>query len=177
MKDDRFSRDLRNMLEARSSGGIGSMHLDVADVVRRTSPGKFAGLISALRFGGTVATTALTVTILLGALVLARAGGGDAGSAGSPSPSGFLICGQAIAAAKVGHSGSTAIFTDPSTGQTENVVWPQGFSTTVLDGRAQLTSRNGQVIGNEGDVLTLGGGAIRGAFAVCSVNGVTYALP
>jgi hypothetical protein len=86
--------------------------------------------------------------------------------------SGATICLEAIAAAKIGHSGSTVTFTDPSTGATESLALPPRLSTKVENDRGELLAPDGTVIGSEGDVVTLGGGG--SPFAVCAVNGVNY---
>ncbi len=116
------------------------------------------------------------MTRLLGSLAIAILVG--ACSAAVPSPSSLSprvsgsVCLQAIAAAKIGHSGSTVTFTDPTTGAIEDLVLPAGLRTRVANDRGELLAPDSTVIGSEGDVLTLGGGG--SPFAVCTVNGVNY---
>lgn len=183
MNGDRFTRDLRTMLEKRGSDAPSSLQVDVmAIATMKRRQGLLSTWRSALQVGGRVATTAFAVAILGGAIVIGIIGRGSAGLGPEPSQSGVLVCGQAIRAARVGHSGSTVTFTDPATGVLEDLVFPMGFSTRVTSGIAQLLSRDGSVIGSEGQVLTLGGGIGIGAtvgaaaFGVCTVNGVNYPL-
>ncbi|HEX7949761.1 MAG TPA: hypothetical protein VF494_05385 [Candidatus Limnocylindrales bacterium] len=116
------------------------------------------------------------MTRLLGVLAIAILVGGCSAAAPIPSqvspPSSGGICLDVIAAAKLGHSGSTVTFSDPTTGATEDLVLPPDLSTRVTNDRAQLLGPGGGVIGSEGDVLTLGGGG--SPFVVCTVNGVNY---
>jgi hypothetical protein len=178
MSGDQFTRDLRAMLERRGSGAPSSLHLDVlaiATMKRRT--GLLSTWRSAMQLAGRVAMTGVAVAILGGAVVVGMVARGSAGAAAAPSPPGVLICGDAIRAARVGHSGPTVTFTDPATGVIEDLAFPSGFSTSVTNGAGQLLSRDGHVIGIEGQVLTLGGGGMGGKFGVCVVDGVNYPLP
>jgi hypothetical protein len=184
MNGDQFTRDLSAMLERRGSDASSSVQVDVfAIATMKRRPRLLSTWRSAMQLGGRLAMTGIAVAILGGALVVGMVARGSAGAAAAQSHSGVLFCGQAIAAARVGHSGSTVTFTDPAAGVLEDLVFPSGFSTRVTNGAAQLLYRDGSVIGSEGQVLTLGGGigigaAFRaGAFGVCTVNGVNYPLP
>lgn len=116
------------------------------------------------------------MTRLLGLIAVAILVGGCSATPVSPSPlsarmSGS-VCLDAIAAAKIGHSGSAVTFTDPTTGAIENLTLPASLSTRVVNGRGELLAPDGTVIGSEPGVLTLGGGG--SPFAVCTVNGINY---
>jgi hypothetical protein len=119
------------------------------------------------------------VTRPTGFLAIAVLVGACSGAAPSPSSSAPTISGSVcldvIAAARLGHSGSTVTFTDPTTGAMEDLRFPARLSTRVVSGRGELLTSDGTVIGSEGDVLTLGGGGA--PFAVCAVNGMNYMVP
>ncbi len=119
------------------------------------------------------------MTRLNGFVAIAIIVGACSGPAPSPSssssPISEKICLEVIAAARLGHSGSTVTFTDPTTGATEDLRFPARLFTRVVGGRSELLASDGTVIGSEGDVLTLGGGGA--PFEVCEVNGVNYTAP
>lgn len=57
----------------------------------------------------------------------------------------------------------------PETGDPVNVVWPTGWAAWRLGGRAELVSREGAVVGREGDLVSGFGGGVGSddAFHVC----------
>jgi hypothetical protein len=53
-----------------------------------------------------------------------------------------------------------------------DLVWPRGFSARLQDGRAEIVTPDGSVVGREGDVLT---DMLDGADGhICEVSGVFY---
>jgi hypothetical protein len=106
------------------------------------------------------------------AILVAACSAAPSANPQSPRRSGSAICLQAVAAAKIGHSGSAVTFTDPTTGAIEDLVLPVALQTRVVNDRGQLLAPDGTVIGSEGDVVTIGGGG--SPWAVCAVNGVNY---
>lgn len=58
-------------------------------------------------------------------------------------------------------------------GDPVKVVWPTGWAAWRLDGRAELVSRDGAVVGREGDIVSgfAGGVGTDDAFHVCVMGG------
>ena len=190
MDADEFTKDLRAMLNRRGFNPPASLRDNVLGVVSVRRPSRLGAIWrSASQFGGAVVVTSVAVATLGGVIVLGMAARGStdvpgaAGASAVPSAgsaSAVPFCGDAIRVVRLGHSGSAVTFTDPATGAVERLVFPSSLRTRVIDGRGELGSNDGRVIGTEGDVLTLGGAAGRGvsaAFTVCTINAVTYALP
>ena len=181
MASDDFTRDLHVMLESRVSSTPSSLRVNVLSVTtRRRRSGLLSALRSAAQLSGTGLVAVAVVLSVGGVLSFGlAAGGNDAATrvGTGASPSGKPYCGQAIRLAVVGHTDSTVTFADPDTGGLEKLVFPSGFSTRVVGGSAQLSSRDRLILGTDGDVLTIGGGSWGDAFYVCSVNGVHYTLP
>lgn len=61
------------------------------------------------------------------------------------------------------------VFADEASGNRLQVVWPNGYSAWVLNGRAELIPPNGTVLAREGDVISnlAGGAADNGDILVC----------
>jgi hypothetical protein len=77
-----------------------------------------------------------------------------------------------LAPTRVAVAGNALVLVPPTGGDPIKVVFPSGWRAWRLDGRAELVSRDGVVVGREGDIVEgLGGGTgDDGAFEVCSVG-------
>ncbi|HEX7948911.1 MAG TPA: hypothetical protein VF494_01075 [Candidatus Limnocylindrales bacterium] len=90
----------------------------------------------------------------------------------SPAPGQAEVCMQALFdPVIIGRQGDKLTFTSVDTGQEVDLVWPHGFSATVVAGKGELLDSSGVVIGREGDTLSnLGGGGDQ----VCSIGTHIY---
>jgi hypothetical protein len=78
----------------------------------------------------------------------------------------------ALAPARVETAGEELILVSQANDEPVRVVWPSGWTAWRVDGRAELVSRDGTVIGREGDVIDgFGGGVgLDDAFHVCIIG-------
>lgn len=76
-------------------------------------------------------------------------------------PSGFGPCHTALLPPiRVERDGGAMVFTRVDTAERRSVVWPNGFSARLMDGRAELVAPDGSVLAHEGDVISnIGGGS------------------
>lgn len=75
-------------------------------------------------------------------------------------PSGFACPGALVAPIRVEREGDAVVFVRVDSGERVSVVWPDGYSARLLNGRADLVAPDGSVFAREGDVISnLGGGA------------------
>jgi hypothetical protein len=77
-----------------------------------------------------------------------------------------------LAPARVATAGDDLVLLAATTGEPIRVVWPSGWAAWRVDGRAELVTRDGSVVGREGDVLEgFGGGVgVDDAFHVCIIG-------
>jgi hypothetical protein len=75
--------------------------------------------------------------------------------------------------ARVAVAGNEPVLVPESGGKPIKVVWPTGWVAWRLAGRAELVSRDGTVIGREGDIVEGFGGGVGNddAFHVCVMGG------
>lgn len=75
--------------------------------------------------------------------------------------------------ARVAVAGDSLVLVPETGGDPIKVVWPTGWKAWRLGGRAELVSRDGTIVGREGEVISgFGGGAgSDGAFHVCKIGG------
>lgn len=78
-----------------------------------------------------------------------------------------------LAAARIAVAGDSLVLVPATGGDPIQVVWPTGWAAWRLDGRAELVSRDGGLVGREGDVVSGFGGGIGAddAFHVCVAGG------
>lgn len=78
-----------------------------------------------------------------------------------------------LAPARVAVEGNSLVLVPEAGGGPVKVVWPTGWAAWRLDGRAELVSRDGAIVGREGDVVSGFGGGVGtdDAFHVCVVGG------
>ncbi|GAC1673117.1 MAG: hypothetical protein NVS9B8_15820 [Candidatus Limnocylindrales bacterium] len=78
-----------------------------------------------------------------------------------------------LAPARVAVSGNELVLVPESGGQPIKVVWPTGWVAWRLARRAELVSRDGMVVGREGDIVAGFGGGVGNddAFHVCVIGG------
>jgi hypothetical protein len=78
-----------------------------------------------------------------------------------------------LAPARVAVAGDALVLVPEAGGDPIKVVWPTGWAAWQLDGRAELVSHDGTVIGREGDVVSNFGGGVGldDAFHVCEIGG------
>ena len=71
--------------------------------------------------------------------------------------------------ARVAVVGDALVIVPETGGDPLNVVWPTGWAAWRLGGRAELVSRDGTVVGREGDLVSGFGGGVGAddAFHVC----------
>ncbi len=71
--------------------------------------------------------------------------------------------------ARVAVAGDALVLVPEGGGDPIKVVWPTGWAAWRLDGRADLVSRDGTVVGRDGDVISGFGGGVGtdDAFHVC----------
>jgi hypothetical protein len=74
--------------------------------------------------------------------------------------------------ARVATLGDDLVLLAPDTNEPIDVVWPSGWTAWRLDGRAELVTRDGAVVGREGELSEgFGGGTgIDDAFHVCIIG-------
>jgi hypothetical protein len=74
-----------------------------------------------------------------------------------------------LAPARVATRGDDLVLVAPDTNEPIAVVWPSGWAAWRLDGRAELVTREGVVVGREGELSEgFGGGmGLDDAFHVC----------
>ena len=74
-----------------------------------------------------------------------------------------------LAPARVAVAGDSLVLVAEAGGDPIKVVWPTGWAAWRLDGRAELVSRDGTVVGREGEVVSGFGGGVGtdDAFHVC----------
>ena len=75
--------------------------------------------------------------------------------------------------ARVAVAGDSLVLVPEAGGDLINVVWPTGWAAWRLGGRAELVSRDGTVVGREGEVVSGYGGGVGtdDAFHVCEIGG------
>lgn len=75
--------------------------------------------------------------------------------------------------ARIAVADGALVLVPESGGDPIAVVWPTGWAAWRLDGRAELVSHDGTVVGREGDVISgfAGGVGLDDAFHVCVVGG------
>jgi hypothetical protein len=78
----------------------------------------------------------------------------------------------ALAPARIAVSSDELILLSASNDERVKVIWPSGWAAWRVAGRAELVSRDGTLIGHEGDLIEgFGGGVgIDGAFHVCEIG-------
>ncbi len=78
-----------------------------------------------------------------------------------------------LAPARVAVADDALVLVPEAGGDPIRVVWPTGWAPWRRDGRAELVSRDGAVVGREGDVVSgfSGGVGADDAFHVCVVGG------
>lgn len=78
-----------------------------------------------------------------------------------------------LAPARVAVAGDSLVLVPEAGGEPIQVVWPTGWTAWRLGGRAELVSRDGTVVGREGDVISGFGGGMGSddAFHVCMIGG------
>jgi hypothetical protein len=71
--------------------------------------------------------------------------------------------------ARIAVVGDALVLVPQTGGDPLNVVWPAGWAAWRLSGRAELVSRDGTVVGREGDLVSGFGGGVGAddAFHVC----------
>lgn len=85
-----------------------------------------------------------------------------------------LACQTALLApARVAVADGSLVLVPQAGGDPIDVVWPTGWAAWRLDGRAELVTRDGTVIGREGDIVSGFGGGVGtdDAFHVCVIGG------
>jgi hypothetical protein len=84
-------------------------------------------------------------------------------------PSGFS-CGMAgLTPIRVERDGVSMVFADEASGNRLQVVWPNGYSARLMNGRAELIPPDGSVLARDGDVITnlAAGAADNGDLTIC----------
>jgi hypothetical protein len=78
----------------------------------------------------------------------------------------------ALAPARIATAGDELVVLSVDGNEPANVVWPSGWAAWRIDGHAQLVTRDGTIVGNEGDILPgFGGGSgVDDAFHVCVIG-------
>jgi hypothetical protein len=77
-----------------------------------------------------------------------------------------------LAPARIAVAGGSLVLVPEAGGDPINVVWPAGWAAWTIDGRAALVSRDGTVVGREGEVVSGFGGGVGAddAFHVCVIG-------
>jgi hypothetical protein len=60
----------------------------------------------------------------------------------------------AVTPIRMERDGGFVVFADETSGNRLPVVWPNGFSARLVDGRAELVPPNGSVLAREGAVIS-----------------------
>lgn len=69
-------------------------------------------------------------------------------------PVGFS-CGMAgVTPIRVERDGGSMVFADATSGNRSQIVWPNGYSARLMNGRAELVPPNGSVLARDGDVIS-----------------------
>jgi hypothetical protein len=70
---------------------------------------------------------------------------------------------------RVERDGNSMVFVSVDIPARVSVVWPNGYSARLLDGRAELIAPDGSVLADDGDVISglAGGAADNGDFHLC----------
>ena len=84
-------------------------------------------------------------------------------------PSGFGCPTALVVPIRVERDEGALIFSDAADGIRSQLVWPNGFSARLVNGRAELVAPDGSVLAREGDVISklAGGAADNGDILVC----------
>lgn len=84
-------------------------------------------------------------------------------------PSGFSCPMAALTPIRVERDGGSMVFADEASGNRGPVVWPNGYSAWLMNGRAELVSPNGSVLARDGDVISnlASGAADNGDILIC----------
>ena len=69
-------------------------------------------------------------------------------------PSGFSCGMAALTPIRVERDGLSMVFEDETSGNRLQVVWPNGYSARLMDGRAELIPPDGSVLARDGDVIS-----------------------
>jgi hypothetical protein len=69
-------------------------------------------------------------------------------------PNGFSCGMAALTPIRVERDGGSMVFADETSGNRGQVVWPNGYSARLLNGRAELVPPNGSVLARDGDVIS-----------------------
>jgi len=72
----------------------------------------------------------------------------------------------------VATAGDVLILLSPATKEPITIVWPSGWAAWRLNGRAELVTREGAIVGREGEIIEgFGGGTgLDDAFHVCIIG-------
>jgi hypothetical protein len=75
----------------------------------------------------------------------------------------------ALTPIRVERDGTSMVFADETSGNRLQVVWPNGYSARILNGRAELVQPNGLVLARDGDVISnlASGAADNGDLVIC----------
>jgi hypothetical protein len=79
-------------------------------------------------------------------------------------------CGMAaLTPIRVERDGVDMVFSDEASGNRMQVVWPNGYSARLMNGRAELVEPDGSVLARDGDVISglASGAADNGDLLVC----------
>jgi hypothetical protein len=70
---------------------------------------------------------------------------------------------------RVQRDGGSMVFADEASGNRLQVVWPNGYSARLRNGRAELVPPNGSVLARDGDVIRnlASGAADNGDLLIC----------
>jgi hypothetical protein len=81
----------------------------------------------------------------------------------------------AIPPFRIGRDGGDMVFEDIETGERRSITWPFGFAAWLEYGIAVLYATDGNVVGQEGDVLeNIGAVDLGGGYRVCAVGVRNY---
>ena len=84
-------------------------------------------------------------------------------------PAGFGCAMATVTPVRMDRDGEFVVFADETSGNRLPLVWPNGFSARLVDGRAELVSPNGSVLAREGAVISnlATGAADNGDILIC----------